>query len=69
MTKFFLLAFGICGYFLGGWDATLKILVTMVVIDYLTGILRGYNGELKAKLVSKASPKVVLFFWSEQPLS
>lgn len=30
---------GFCGYFLGGWDATLKVLVTMVIIDCLTGMI------------------------------
>ena len=30
----------------------------MAVIDYVTGMIAaGYNGELKVKLVSKASPK------------
>ncbi|CDN33627.1 phage holin family protein [Bacillus thuringiensis] len=59
VLKIFIASFGgFCGYFLGGWDATLKILVTMAVIDYVTGIIAaGYNGELKVKLVSKASPK------------
>ena len=58
-SKSFIATFGgFCGYFLGGWDATLKILVTMAVIDYVTGMIAaGYNGELKVKLVSKASPK------------
>ena len=59
VAKVFIATFGgFCGYFLGGWDATLKILVTMAVIDYVTGMIAaGYNGELKVKLVSKASPK------------
>ena len=59
LLKTFIATFGgFCGYFLGGWDATLKVLVTMAVIDYLTGMIAaGYNGELKAKLVLKASPK------------
>ncbi|MED2148161.1 phage holin family protein, partial [Bacillus thuringiensis] len=51
LMKVFIATFGgFCGYFLGGWDATLKILVTMAVIDYLTGMIAaGYNGELKSK--------------------
>ena len=38
LLKAFIATFGgFCGYFLGGWDATLKVLVTMAIIDYLTG--------------------------------
>ena len=66
VAKVFIATFGgFCGYFLGGWDATLKILVTMAVIDYVTGMIAaGYNGELKVKLVSKASPKRWCFSFS-----
>ncbi len=69
LLKVFIATFGgFCGYFLGGWDATLKILVTMAVIDYVTGMIAaGYNGELKVKLVSRASPKRwCFFFWLGQ---
>lgn len=72
LLKTFIATFGgFCGYFLGGWDATLKVLVTMAVIDYLTGMIAaGYNGELKAKLVLKASPKRWCFlFWLARPPS
>ncbi|MGR5971198.1 phage holin family protein [Bacillus cereus] len=49
LIKSFVFAFGgFCGYFLGGWDSTLKVLVTMTIIDYLTGVLAaGVNGTLK----------------------
>ncbi|MBW3496246.1 MULTISPECIES: phage holin family protein [Bacillus] len=52
-----------CGYFFGGWDAILKILVILAVIDYITGIIAaGYKGELKSKVGFKGiSKKVVLF--------
>ncbi|HDX9587581.1 TPA: phage holin family protein [Bacillus pseudomycoides] len=51
------------GYFLGGWDVSLKILVTMAAIDYATGMIAaGYNGELKSKIGFRGiSKKVVLF--------
>ncbi|MDZ4441680.1 holin [Bacillus cereus] len=51
------------GYFFGGWDAILKILVILAVIDYITGIIAaGYKGELKSKVGFKGiSKKVVLF--------
>ena len=64
LMKAFIATFGgFCGYFLGGWDATLKILVTMAVIDYLTGMIAaGYNGELKSKSwFQRHRQKVVLF--------
>ncbi|KZD44867.1 Phage lysin glycosyl hydrolase family 25 [Bacillus cereus] len=52
LMKTFVAAFGgFCGYFLGGWDTTLKVLVIMAAIDYLTGVCAaGYNGELKSKV-------------------
>ncbi|EOO29042.1 toxin secretion/phage lysis holin [Bacillus cereus VD133] len=64
LMKVFIATFGgFCGYFLGGWDATLKILVTMAVIDYLTGIIAaGYNGELKSKVGFKGITKKVVLF-------
>ncbi|PHC80061.1 holin [Bacillus wiedmannii] len=64
LTKTFIAAFGgFCGYFLGGWNATLKILVTMAVIDYLTGMIAaGYNGELKSKVGFKGIAKKVVLF-------
>lgn len=64
LVKVFIATFGgFCGYFLGGWDATLKILVTMAVIDYVTGIIAaGYNGELKSKVGFKGIAKKVVLF-------
>ncbi|KZD30754.1 holin [Bacillus mycoides] len=39
LTKTFIATFsGFCGYFLEGWDTTLKVLVIMAAIDYLTGV-------------------------------
>ncbi|MDX5858345.1 phage holin family protein, partial [Bacillus cereus group sp. BfR-BA-01363] len=64
LLKTFIATFGgFCGYFLGGWDATLKVLVTMAVIDYLTGMIAaGYNGELKSKVGFKGIAKKVVLF-------
>ncbi|UTQ79963.1 hypothetical protein BC1_00011 [Bacillus phage BC-1] len=47
--KIFVTTFGgFCGYFFGGWDAVLQILVTMAIVDYITGVVAaGYNGQLK----------------------
>lgn len=64
LTKSFIAAFGgFCGYFFGGWDAVLQILVTMAAIDYITGMIAaGYNGELKSKVGFKGIAKKVVLF-------
>ncbi|HDR7981645.1 TPA: holin family protein [Bacillus cereus] len=64
LMKAFIATFGgFCGYFLGGWDATLKVLVTMTIIDYLTGVIAaGFNGELKSKVGFKGIAKKVVLF-------
>ncbi|WP_306007418.1 holin family protein [Bacillus sp. MMSF_3353] len=64
LLKGFIATFGgFCGYFLGGWDATLKVLVTMAIIDYLTGVIAaGFNGELKSKVGFKGIAKKVVLF-------
>ncbi len=64
LLKTFIVTFGgFCGYFLGGWDATLKVLVTMAIIDYLTGVIAaGFNGELKSKVGFKGIAKKVVLF-------
>ncbi|MBZ4223081.1 phage holin family protein [Bacillus wiedmannii] len=64
LTKTSIAAFGgFCGYFLGGWDTTLKVLVIMAAIDYLTGVFAaGYNGELKSKVGFKGIAKKVVLF-------
>ncbi|WP_144524718.1 holin family protein [Bacillus sp. DE0042] len=62
--KAFIATFGgFCGYFLGGWDTTLKVLIIMAVIDYITGVFAaGYNGELKSKVGFKGIAKKVVLF-------
>ncbi|PGB95053.1 phage holin family protein [Bacillus toyonensis] len=64
VMKTFIATFGgFCGYFLGGWDATLKVLVTMAIIDYLTGVIAaGCNGQLKSKVGFKGIAKKVMLF-------
>ncbi|MCR6845201.1 holin family protein [Bacillus sp. IBL03825] len=64
LLKAFIATFGgFCGYFLGGWDATLKVLVTMAIIDYLTGVIAaGFHGELKSKVGFKGIAKKVVLF-------
>ena len=64
LMKTFIATFGgFCGYFLGGWDTTLKVLVIMAAIDYITGVIAaGYNGELKSKVGFKGIAKKVVLF-------
>ncbi|WP_242276658.1 holin family protein [Bacillus cereus group sp. BfR-BA-01445] len=64
LMKTFIATFGaFCGYFLGGWDTTLKVLVIMAAIDYITGVFAaGYNGELKSKVGFKGITKKVVLF-------
>ncbi|MGF2618691.1 phage holin family protein [Bacillus cereus] len=63
MKSFVAASGGFCGYFLGGWDTTLKVLVIMAAIDYITGVFAaGYNGELKSKVGFKGIVKKVMLF-------
>ncbi|EOP78377.1 toxin secretion/phage lysis holin [Bacillus cereus HuB4-4] len=64
LMKTFIATFGgFCGYFLGGWDTTLKVLLIMASIDYITGVIAaGYNGELKSKVGFKGIAKKVVLF-------
>lgn len=32
-------------YFLGGWDIALKLLLIIVVLDYITGVLKAINNK------------------------
>ncbi|HDR6246178.1 TPA: phage holin family protein [Bacillus cereus] len=64
LIKSFIFTFGgFCGYFLGGWDTTLKVLLIMAAIDYITAVIAaGYNGELKSKVGFKGIAKKVVLF-------
>ncbi|MFK4417117.1 toxin secretion/phage lysis holin [Bacillus sp. RC251] len=64
LMKTFVFTFGgFCGYFLGGWDMTLQVLVTMAIIDYTTGMIAAtILGELKSKIGFKGIAKKVVLF-------
>ncbi|PQQ47815.1 phage holin family protein [Bacillus thuringiensis] len=54
---------GFYGYLFGGWDVVLKVLVNLVVIDYITGVIAaGYNMELKSKKGFKGIAKKLMLF-------
>ena len=54
-----LINFGISGlmtlaYFLGGWDIALQLLITVMVLDYLTGVAKAiYNKKMNSKVGAK----------------
>ena len=64
LIKIFGATFGaFCGYFFGGFDVALKVLVIIAVIDYLSGMIAaGYSGELKSKVGFKGIAKKVMLF-------
>lgn len=50
-------------YFFGGADMWLKALVTVIVIDYLSGLSRAYIlGELSSKVGFKGIVKKLIYF-------
>lgn len=50
-------------YFFGGADMWLKALVTMIVIDYMTGLSRAYiQAELSSKIGFKGIVKKICYF-------
>ncbi|MEN2765782.1 phage holin family protein [Ornithinibacillus xuwenensis] len=54
---------GAVGYLWGGWSELLSILLTFVVIDYITGILAaGKEGKLNSSVGFRSIPKKVMIF-------
>jgi toxin secretion/phage lysis holin len=53
----------IVGYLFGGWSVLLQILLTFVVIDYITGLLAsGVEGKLNSKVGFKGIAKKIMIF-------
>ncbi len=47
-------------YFLGGWDIALQILLTVIVLDYVTGVFKAiYNKEINSTVGIKGIIKKV----------
>jgi len=41
-------------YFLGGWDIALQILITVIILDYITGVCKAiYNKKMNSKVGAK----------------
>lgn len=50
------------GYALGGWDIALKLLLTAIAIDYITGLIAGFiNKELSSKVGFKGILKKMIY--------
>lgn len=53
----------IIGYLFGGWSVLLQILLTFVVIDYVSGLLAsGVEGKLNSKIGFKGIAKKLMIF-------
>lgn len=53
----------VVGYLFGGWSLLLQALVTLVIIDYVTGLLAsGVEGKLSSKVGFKGIAKKVMLF-------
>ena len=54
---------GIFGWFFGGWDTILYLLVVFVAVDYVTGLLAAsFRGEVSSRRGMKGILKKVLIF-------
>ncbi|MED3792130.1 phage holin family protein [Niallia alba] len=55
---------GISGYLFGGWSPLVGILLTFIIIDYVTGLIAaGYNGQLSSKTGFRGIAKKVMIFF------
>lgn len=53
--------FGYLVYLLGGWDVFLKVLITLIVLDYITGVLVAiYNKKVSSEIGHKGIIKKVV---------
>lgn len=54
---------GFLSYWLGGWDALLKTIVFLAVVDYITGIIKGvYTKQLSSQTGFKGLLKKIVMF-------
>lgn len=54
---------GVATYLLGGWDIMLKALVALVILDYITGVLKGiYTKTLSSEIGFKGLIKKIIVF-------
>ena len=63
ISLFFATVGGILSHYLGGYDSLLKAIITLIVIDYVTGLVKGiYNKELSSNIGSKGIVKKIMVF-------
>lgn len=54
---------GVAAYLWGPWDALIAVLISCVVIDYITGVIKaGYQGKLSSKVGFTGLLKKLLIF-------
>lgn len=54
---------GFLSYWLGGWDTLLKTIVFLAIVDYITGIIKGfYAKELSSEIGFKGLLKKIVMF-------
>jgi toxin secretion/phage lysis holin len=54
---------GIVGFFLGGWTGPLRILVSLSIVDYISGLIAGgVEKKLSSKVGFKGIAKKVMMF-------
>ena len=54
---------GFLAYWLGGWDALLKTIVGLAVLDYITGCIKAiYNKQLSSEIGFKGLLKKIVMF-------
>jgi toxin secretion/phage lysis holin len=54
---------GIVGFFFGGWTIPLRILVSLSIVDYVSGLIAGgVEGKLSSKVGFKGIAKKVMMF-------
>lgn len=54
---------GVCVNFLGGWDKWLYALLFMIVVDYITGLLKAWNlKQLSSEIGFRGIVKKVIIF-------
>lgn len=54
---------GVLGYWLGGWDVLLKTIVALVVLDYITGLIKAcYTKQLSSEIGFKGILKKIMVF-------
>jgi toxin secretion/phage lysis holin len=53
----------VVGFLFGGWSKVLILLVSLVIIDYLTGILASaFEGKLSSRVGFRGIPKKIMIF-------